>query len=102
MAWSSKQVRMAKCDAKECKLDNNSQHTKAISCDGPMCERWTHWVCAKPVLKKHQNKFFCEFCTGPSQRRRNAAAATTAEGRVFMSDDSSVQSDSDDNGAGDQ
>ena len=102
MAWSSKQVRMAKCDAKECKLDNNSPHTKAISCDGPMCERWTHWVCAKPVLKKHQNKFFCEFYTGPSQRRRNAAAATTAEGRNFMSDDSSVQSDSDDNGAGDQ
>ena len=103
MAWSSKQVRMSKCEAKECVLSNNSPHTKAISCDGPMCQRWTHWVCAKPMLKKHQNKFFCEFCTGPLQRRRNAAAERAAERRQnaeFMSDKSSAQSESDD-GAGD-
>ena len=94
---------MSKCDAMNCLLTNNSPHTKAISCDGPMCKRWTHWICAKPKpLKKHQNKFFCEFCTGPLQRRRNDAAATTAERRQFMSDDSSAQSNSDDNGAGDQ
>ena len=99
---------MAKCDATHCLLTNNSPHTKAISCDGPMCQRWTHWICAIPKpLKKHQNKFFCEFCTAPSQsqRRRNEATARAAQRRQqaeFMSDESSAQSDSDDDAGDDQ
>ena len=73
-----------------------------ISYDGPRCPRWTHYICAKPKpLKKHQNKFFCEFCTGPPNvnARRNAAAAEAEERRKknqLMSDESSGLSDSDD------
>ena len=102
MVWSSKQVRKAKCDARECLITNNSPNTLMISCDGPRCPRWTHYICAKPKpLKKHQNKFFCEFCTGPPNvnARRNAAAAEAEERRKknqLMSDLSSGLSDSDD------
>ena len=102
MVWSSKQVRKAKCDARECLITNNSPNTLMISCDGPRCPRWTHYICAKPKpLKKHQNKFFCEFCTGPPNvnARRNAAAAEAEERRKknqLMSDESSGLSDSDD------
>ena len=94
-----KKVRLAKCDgAKKCLLTNNSPNNKQISCDGELCDRWTHWVCAKPKpLKKHQNRFFCEFCTGKGQRKRNERAAQLEEDREnaeFMTDESSVQSDS--------
>ena len=97
MVWSSKKVRLAKCDgAKKCLLTNNSPNNKQISCDGELCDRWTHWVCAKPKpLKKHQNRFFCEFCTGKGQRKRNERAAQLEEDRdnaEFMTDESSVQS----------
>ena len=99
MVWSSKKVRLTKCDgAKKCLLTNNSPNNKQISCDGELCDRWTHWVCAKPKpLKKHQNRFFCEFCTGKGQRKRNERAAQLEEDRdnaEFMTDESSVQSDS--------